>query len=107
MLASVDTVFSILDSSFANGAEIYFRQFVRRSAVVKWMIGADFVINEPAAVHDAFAFTVFPHHTDFNSAQLEIGRVFPRDIKGTRLIAESMVDYLRAPKRFHFCFLVQ
>jgi hypothetical protein len=107
MLASVDTAFSVLDSLFANGPEIYFRQFVQRSAAVKWMIGADFVINEPTAAHDAFAFTVFPHHTDFNSTQDEIGRVFPRDINGTRSITEDMLDYLRKPNRFHFCFLSQ
>ena len=106
MLASVDTIFSVLDSAFANGAEIYFRRFVQRSAAIKWMIGADFVINEPTAAHDAFAFTVFPHDADFLSMQAEIERVFPRDIKGTRIINEHMLAYLREPRRFHFCFLV-
>lgn len=107
MLASVDTVFSILDSSFATGAEVYFRQFVRRFPTVKWMIGADFVVNEPTAAHDAFAFTVYPHHTDFIAVQAEIERLFPRDIKNTRSITEDMLTYLREPKRFHFCFLAQ
>jgi hypothetical protein len=107
MLASVDTVFSVLDSSFSIGAEIFFRQFIRRSRAVKWMIGADFVINETSAAHDAFAFTVFPHYTDFTSTQDEIDRVFPRDIKGTQSITDDMLDYLRDPKRFHFCFLAQ
>jgi hypothetical protein len=107
MMASVDKVFAALDSSFSIGAEIYFRQFVRRSATVKWMIGADFVINERMAAHDAFAFTVFPHHEHFVSTQDEIERVFPRDIKRTKSITGDMLVYLRDPKRFHFCFLAQ
>ncbi len=70
------------------------------------MIAADFVIDDSAAAHDTYAFTVFPHSRDIQVEFQEVQQTFPRDIKKTGLITEEMLSYLRNPMRFHFCFLV-
>lgn len=107
MVASADTIFDVLDSAFGSVGELYFRRFMRNSLTDKWMISADFVIGEPGAVHDVFAFTIFPHYKEFSAALDDIAKIFPRDLKRTKVLTDDMVTFLRDTMRFHFCFLVE
>jgi hypothetical protein len=106
MVASADTMFDVLDGAFGSVGEIYFRRFMKSSLTDKWMIAADFVIGAPEAVHDVFAFTVFPHYQEFTETLAGIAAIFPRDLKRTKVLTDEMVTFLRDTKRFHFCFLV-
>jgi hypothetical protein len=107
MAASADTMFDVLDSAFGSVGELYFRRFMRSCLTGKWMIGADFVIGAPEAVHDVFAFTIFPHYDEFTATVAGIAKIFPRDLKRTKVLTNEMVMFLRDTKRFHFCFLVE
>ncbi len=107
MVASADTIFDVLDNAFGSVGELYFRRFMRSSFADKWMISADFVIGAPEAVHDVFAFTVFPHYEDLLATMAGIARVFPRDLKRTSTLTNEMVIFLKDTRRFHFCFLVE
>lgn len=107
MVASADTLFDVLDSAFSTVGELYFRRFIRGSLAEKWMIGADFVIGERDAVHDVFAFTIFPYHKEFTATLTEIAEVFPRDLKRTKFLTDEMVTFLRDIRRFHICFLLE
>lgn len=107
MVASADTLFDMLDSAFCTVGEPYFRRFMRCNLTERWTIAADFVIGEPEAVHDVFAFTVFPQYGEFTETLTEIADVFPRDLKQTKVLTDEMVTFLRDAKRFHFCFLVE
>jgi hypothetical protein len=80
---------------------------MRNSLTDKWMIGADFVIGEPEAVHDVLAFTIFPHYEEFAATLDGIAKIFPRDLKRTKVLTYDMVTFLRDTKRFHFSFLVE
>jgi hypothetical protein len=70
----VDELFASIDSAFGIGAEIHFRDFVCRSKSTRWLISADFVIDEAAAVYDTFAFTVFPNDALVPVMMAEIGQ---------------------------------
>lgn len=105
MVASADTLFDVLDSAFGSVGEIYFRRFMKNSFADKWMIAADFVIGAPEAVHDVFAITIFPHYEEFTAMLAGISKIFPRDLKRTKIITDEMITFLRDTKRFHFCFL--
>lgn len=107
MLASPDTIFDVLDSAFSSVGEMYFQRFMRNTLTDKWMIAADFVIGEPNAAHDVFAFTVFPHYQEFPAALAAIDAKLPRDLKNTKVLTDEMVAFLRDTRRFHFCFLVE
>lgn len=107
MIASADILFDLLDSTFMSDGELYFRRFMKRSPTNKWMISADFVIGEVGAAHDVFAFTIFPHYKEFSDNIDEITKIFPKDLKKTRIITDGMVGFLRDSRRFHFCFLVE
>jgi len=107
MVASADTMFDVLDSTFGSVGELYFRRFMRSSLTDKWMIGADFVIGAPEAVHDVFAFTIFPHYEEFTATLAGIAKIFAHDLKRTKVLTDEMVTFLRDTKRFHFCFLVE
>ncbi|MGI4830276.1 MAG: hypothetical protein ACRYFU_19040 [Janthinobacterium lividum] len=100
-------MFDLLDSTFGSVGELHFRRFMRSSHTSRWMIGADFVIGEPGAVHDVFAFTVFPYVDNFPATLSNITDVFPRDLKRTSIITDKMVNFLRDTRNFHFCFLFQ
>ncbi len=107
MVASADTIFDVIDNAFRSVGELYFRRFMRSSLTDKWMISADFVIGESGAVHDVFAFTVFPHYKEFSATLGDIAKIFPHDLKRTKVLTDDMVTFLRDTMRFHFCFLVE
>ncbi len=107
MLASSDTMFDVLDSAFSSIGEIYFRRFMRSHLTDKWLVSADFVIGGQDAVHDVFAFTIFPHYEEFSAMLARIAEIFPQDLKRTKVLTAEMVAFLRDTRRFHFCFLIE
>ena len=104
-MLSAEDIIGALQDCFAKDVEIRFRHFVRSTPATHWLIATDFVLTGEERRNDAFAFSVIPFDSGWDAIVGDIRAAGTKDIKKVRSIAPSMLSYLRADRRFHFCFL--
>jgi len=103
---SPDNIFQVVLDALGQRTEANFRKFVNDSAVTKWFIAGDFVIGADDRPNDSFAFTIFPYNAELAHIQAEIDQAGASDLKKVKSVRDRMLNYLRSPKRFTFCFVV-
>jgi hypothetical protein len=59
-----DGLVDCLISTFGSAIGEFRKFLAKHPMVTKWMIASDFVINEPQAASDAYAYTFFPYKAE-------------------------------------------
>jgi hypothetical protein len=93
-------------STFNQCAIGEFREFLAKHPMItKWMIASDFVINEPQAAHDAYAYTFFPWNAEIEVIKASIAKSLPKDFKNTTTVTSEMKKYFHNGGTFTICLL--
>jgi hypothetical protein len=101
-----DALVDCLISTFGKSAIDEFRKFLaKHPGVNKWMIASDFVINEPAAASDAYAYTLFPYNTEIQELKTNILKLVPSDFKKTKTVPPELHEFLQSGETFTICLL--
>jgi hypothetical protein len=101
-----DGLVDCLVSTFGNSAIKEFRTFLAKHPLVsKWMIATDYVISDPQAAHDAYAYTLFPYDTDLEALKAKIARLVPKDFKKTKIVEPPLHDFFHSGATFTLCLL--
>lgn len=101
-----DDLVDCLTSTFDKSAKKEFKAFLaKHPAVTKWIIVADFVIGDPQAAHDAYAYTLFPYNTDIEELKASIAGLVPKDFKKTKTIEPRLHEFLLSGATFTICLL--
>jgi hypothetical protein len=105
-LINPDGLVDLLTSTFDQSAIGEFRQFLaRHQLVTRWMIASDFVINEPQAAHDAYAYTFFPYNAGIQGLKAKLVKLVPQDFKKTKTVASKLQEFFRSGETFTICLL--
>jgi hypothetical protein len=92
--------------TFSQCAIGEFRKFLAMHPMItKWMIASDFVINEPQATHDAYAFTFFPQNAEIEDIKASIAKSLPKDFKNTTTVTSEIKEYFHSGETFTICLL--
>jgi hypothetical protein len=103
----IDSLWDDLDRSFAPYADKRFKRFIQQRRVSKWVIAADFCIDDPHRPKNSFAFVVFPAGDQLAQTMSMLERIPKRDLKHVRLApSNKLLRALRKGKVFSFCFVV-
>ena len=83
-----------------------FDEYVRRTAVDRWMLLSDYVVGAPGRKNDAFVFTLVPggHHLDSITKEMKLAAT--RDIKDIATVSDAMMRLLTDCRLHTFCFLI-
>lgn len=101
-----DGLVDCLISTFSKGAINEFRSFLSKHPMItKWIIACDFVLNEPEAASDAYAYTFFPCNGDLTNIQQKIAGLVPKDFKKTKHIAPELGEFFHSGETFTVCLL--
>jgi hypothetical protein len=101
-----DTLFDCLISTFGMLAIGEFRKFLAKHPIVtKWMISSDFVINEPQAAGDAYAYTLFPYNAEIQDLKAKIVKLVPTDFKNTKTVKPELHEFFQSGETFTICLL--
>jgi hypothetical protein len=101
-----DGMIDCLISTFGKSAIGEFRRFLAKHPLVtKWMIASDFVIEEPQAASDAYAYTIFPYNAEIQDLRTKIVKLVPRDFKNTKIIKPKLHEFFRSGETFTICVL--
>jgi hypothetical protein len=79
--------------------------FKLHRTTTKWLIASDFVINEPQAIHDAYACTLVPYEISFPELTTLIKRIVPKDFKKTKAISPQLTRFLLGGATFTITLL--
>lgn len=71
----------------------------------KWLICSDYCIEDNNKANDIATFSVLPYYDYFHDIQNSILKKAPTDIKKTKIIRDSFVEYHRSGYIFHFSFI--
>lgn len=83
-----------------------FRRFLAKHPMVtKWMVASDFVINEPQAASDAYAYTFFPYNAEIEHLKAKIVKLVPKDFKKTKTVKPQLHEFLQSGETFTICLL--
>jgi hypothetical protein len=83
-----------------------FDEYVRRTAVDRWMLLSDYVVGAPGRQNDAFVFALAPGGHHLHSVTQDMQSAAKRDIKDVATVSESMMRLLIDPRLHTFCFLI-
>ena len=101
-----DGLVDCLVSTFGQSAIEEFRKFLANCPIVtKWMIATDFVIGESQAMHDAYAYTMFPYNTEIDKLKAKIVKLVPKDFKRTKTVDPRLHEFLQSGETFTICLL--
>lgn len=101
-----DGLVDCLTSTFGKTAIDEFREFLaKHSFVTKWMIVCDFVINEPQAASDAYAYTFFPYNAEIQQLKAKIMKLVPKDFKKTKNVQPKLHEFFQSGDTFTICLL--
>jgi len=101
-----DMLVECLISTFGMGAVHNFRKFLAKHPLVtKWLIASDFVINEPQASSDAYAYTFFPYNADILRLKASIVKLVPEDFKKTKAVKPRLQEFFQSGETFTICLL--
>jgi hypothetical protein len=101
-----DSLVDCLMSTFGHSAIGEFRKFLaKHPKVSKWMIASDFVVNEPQAASDAYAYTFFPYNADIQDLQAKIVKLVPKDFKKTKTVKPKLHEFFQSGETFTICLL--
>jgi hypothetical protein len=101
-----DGLVDCLVSTFGTSAIKEFRTFLAKHPLVtKWTIATDYVIGEPQAAHDAYAYTFFPYDTDLQVLKAKIAGLVPKDFKKTKTVEPKLHKFLQSGATFTICLL--
>jgi hypothetical protein len=101
-----DVLVDHLMLTFSQCAIGEFRKFLAMHPMItKWMIASDFVINEPQATHDAYAFTFFPQNAEIEDIKASIAKSLPKDFKNTTTVTSEIKEYFHSGETFTICLL--
>jgi hypothetical protein len=101
-----DGLVDCLISTFGMSAIGEFRKFLAKHPIVtKWMIASDFVINEPQAASDAYAYTFFPYDAEIQDLKAKIVKLVPKDFKKTKTVEPQLHEFFQSGDTFTICLL--
>jgi hypothetical protein len=101
-----DVLVDHLMLTFSQSAIGEFRKFLAKHPMItKWIIASDYVIDEPQAAHDAYAFTFFPQSTEMEDIKASIAKSLPKDFKNTTTVTSKMTEYFHSGETFTICLL--
>ena len=103
-----DGLVDMLLSTFGMGAITEFRRFLAgHPLVTKWIVASDFVIGEPQAASDAYAYTYtfFPYDAEIQDLKDRIVGLVPKDFKKTRDVKPKLGEFFRSGDTFTICLL--
>ncbi len=107
MMIDLDGLVEQLFESFEKSAAELFRQFIKANrAVKKWIIAADYCLDDQTHPNDSFVFSIIPYDDWLDGLKEEIKGVLPRDIKDTKNLAPATTKFLASSRRFHIGVLV-
>lgn len=102
-----DLIAKVLLETFDMSAAAMFRAWLaQHGSIRKWMLAADFLLQDQAQPNHCFAFTVFPIDGELVDILADIRANLPHDLKDNRTLDERAIKWLRDPRRFHFVILV-
>jgi hypothetical protein len=103
-----DDLVDCLISTFGKCAIDEFREFLaKHPAVTKWIIASDFVINEPQAASDAYAYTIFPYNAEIEELKAKIVKLVPKDFKKTKTVQPKLHEFFQSGETLTICLLTQ
>jgi hypothetical protein len=101
-----DGLVDMLLSTFGMGAIEEFRRFLAgHPLVTKWIVATDFVIGEPQAASDAYAYTFFPYDAEIQELKDRIVRLVPKDFKKIKTVKPELGEFFRSGDTFTICLL--
>ena len=101
-----DGLVDSLISTFGMSAIREFRNFLAKHPMVtKWMIASDFVINEPQAASDAYAYTFFPYNAEIQDLKAKVVKLVPKDFKKTKTVQPQLHEFFKSGETFTICLL--
>jgi hypothetical protein len=101
----VDGLWKQLQDAFAPHAEKRLARFIRQRHVTKWIIAADFCVEDLGRPNDSFAFVILPAGERFEETQDFLRRIPKRDLKQVKRAPQSIVRLLRKGRVFSICFV--
>jgi len=101
-----DNLVDLLVSTFGQTSIDQFRKFLaKHPRATKWMIASDFVLNEPQAASDAYAYTFFPYNAEIPDLKAKIAKLAPKDFKKTKVVQPTFHEFLQSGDTFSICLL--
>jgi hypothetical protein len=105
-IISADGLVDLLTSTFGKTSIMEFRKFLaKHPRVTKWMIASDFVLNDPKAVSDAYAYTFFPYNAEIQQIRARLKNLLPEDFKKTKTIKPALNEFFQSGETFTICLL--
>ncbi|MGO9172272.1 MAG: hypothetical protein ACLP7P_09945 [Rhodomicrobium sp.] len=103
---SADELVDGLISTFVKSGIDQFKSFLaKHPGVTKWIIACDFVLNDPGAVSDAYAYTFFPYNAEIQQVKANIQKLVPKDFKQTKNIGDEFKQFMFSGETFTICLL--
>lgn len=88
--------------TFDRSAVKLFRCYLaRHPGVSKWLIAADFALNNPGRPRNCFAFSLVPYDDWPDGIEADVTAVLPKDLKKTKTLSPEAAAWLRDMRRFH------
>lgn len=83
-----------------------FERYLRSYVTDRWLIFSDYVLGQRNRPNDVFAFTLLPGGQYLSPLMHACQANAKRDFKDIRDVSEPMMDLLRDPRLFTFCFII-
>jgi hypothetical protein len=99
-------IFDALDVGVSGKIQSQFDRYVRSYTTDRWLIFSDYVLGQRERPNDVFAFTLMPGGDYFTGAMGALKAKAKRDFKDVKDVSEPMMELLRDPRLFSFCFIV-
>lgn len=100
-------ILKALFHTFDQSARSDLQRFIAaQSGITKWMIAADFCLHDPNRPNSTYVFSLIPYDDYPDVLMREIRDSIPKDLKKTRDVRASTVQFLREGRRFHIAFVL-
>lgn len=99
-------IFEALDVAVGGEIQSRFERYVQAHVTDRWLIFSDYVLGQRQRPNDVFAFTLIPGGDYFAGAMRAFEAKAKRDFKDVKSVSEPMMELLRDPRLFSFCFVV-
>jgi hypothetical protein len=101
-------IFECFLETFDKSSVVMFREFIsRNSLVTKWMIAADYCLDDKSKLNDSIVFSFIPYDMSFDDFKNQIDAIMGKDIKQIKNISQEAIKLINDSRFFHVGILLQ
>lgn len=104
----IDAVLRALEETFGKSALDDFRSYISlHPDCRKWLVYSDYCIHDKTKPNDVVSFVVAPYDIPFDTEKRFLDILAPVDWKQTVSVSPDFLAYLRTPRLFYVCIILE